>query len=80
MFARVQVVHLLSFTRQPSFNLYENLPHLKLITYCVDALHAVNAPLWQPGEQTQIGQIDRQTNQPTVITRYPLAAARPRVN
>ncbi len=46
---------------------------LKLITYCVKAVHAVNAVLWQPGEQTQNY---KQTNQTTTI---PMAARAPRV-
>ena len=34
----------------------------KLIACCVKAIHAVNAALWQPGEQTQNC---RQTDRPT---------------
>ncbi len=49
---------------------YENLAYLKLITCCVEALYAVNTPLWQPGEETQMSQT-RLTNQPTAITRWP---------
>ncbi len=38
---------------------HQNLPLLKLITCCVEAIHAVNTVLWQPGELTQN---NRQTN------------------
>ncbi len=41
----------------------------------MEAIHAVNAPLWQPGEQTQIGQTDKPTDY-----YNPLAAVWPRVN
>ncbi len=33
---------------------------------CVEAIYAVNAVLWQPGELTQNhGQTDKQTDRPT---------------
>ena len=50
-----------TFIRQQS---YKNLPLLKLITCCVEAIHAANAVLWQPGEQAQKSQTDHMTTIP----------------
>ncbi len=40
----------------------ENLPLLKLITCCVEAIYAVNAAPWQPDEETQMLQTNKQTD------------------
>ncbi len=39
------------------------------ITCCLEAIHAVNAALWHPGEQAQKSQrqTDRRTNQTTTL-------------
>ena len=56
---QVQASYSLLFDNE-AFN--QNLPLLELITCCVKAIHAVNAALWQPGEQNQNTQTDRQTD------------------
>ncbi len=41
---------------------------LKLTTCCVKTIHAVNAALWQPGEETQT-LINKQTDKRTTTRR-----------
>ena len=68
--ANVQVQAFYSLLFDNEALTYQNLP--LLITYCVKAIHAVNAVLWHPGEHAQKSQTDRQADKPDdYYTRWP---------
>ncbi len=53
---------------------HRNMPNLKLLPCCVEAIRSTNTALSHPGDQTQNTQTDIQTDWQTTITRG--AAAR----